>query len=89
MGERTSGPLKALLVVGWRERVWPREIRLPFAPSPGTGIRLDAYDMVKVDGLVVGDLGQDVTCIRTWEDGAAPADERRVRELGFEEGGYP
>lgn len=48
----TEGPIRALLVAPTREGTWLREIRLPF---PGLGIRLDTYDMVNVDHVVVGD----------------------------------
>ena len=88
MKERTSGPLAALLVLGWDQRVWTRASRLPFPPFPGLGIRVDAYEMLRVDGVVVGDLGYDVTCICTFE-GDDPRTEAQVRALGFDESGYP
>ena len=53
--ERTSGPLKALLVLGWSQRMWVKEARLPFPPFPGLGIRIDVYDMLRVESEVVGD----------------------------------
>ncbi len=87
--ERTFGPLKALLVVGWREQTWVKEARLPFPPFPGLGIRIDVYDMLNVESVVVGDLGYDVTCICTFEDVGDGYTEAQVRSFGFEEGGYP
>jgi hypothetical protein len=86
--ERTSGPLKALLVLGCDRKIWQKEVRLPFPPFPGLGIRIDMYDMLCVDSVVVGDLGFDVTCICTVEDGASYS-EARLREFGFEKGSYP
>jgi hypothetical protein len=90
--ERTSGPLKALLVLGCNERIWLKETRLPFPPFPGLGIRIDVYDMLEVDSVVVGDIvgavSYDVTCICTVEGGASYSDER-LEEFGFEEGDYP
>ncbi len=86
--ERTSGPLKVLLVLGCGGRIWKKETRLPFPPFPGLGIRIDVYDMLQVDSVVVGDLGYDVTCICTVEEGVE-YDEARVRGFGFEKGSYP
>jgi hypothetical protein len=86
--ERTSGPLRVLLVLGCNRQIWTKEVRLPFPPFPGLGIRVDVYDMLRVDSVVVGDLGYDATCICTVEDGAEYG-EARVREFGFEIGGYP
>ncbi|MCE9671073.1 hypothetical protein LY474_24995 [Myxococcus stipitatus] len=40
MTTRTHGPLKALLVLGWNQALWTKEIELPFAPFPGLGIRV-------------------------------------------------
>ena len=86
--ERTAGPLKALLVLGWNERTWVMRTHLPFPPFPGLGIRIDIYDMLRVENVVVGDLGYDVTCICTFE-GADDYTEDRVRAFGFEDRGYP
>ncbi len=47
MTERLRGPLRALLVLGWNESLWRKEVNLPFAPFPGLGIRVDVYDMVE------------------------------------------
>jgi hypothetical protein len=87
--EPTTGPLKALLVLGWNQQTWVKEIRLPFPPFPGLGIRIDVYDMLNVESVVVGDFGYDVTCICRFEDGEEGYTEERVRSFGFEEGGYP
>jgi hypothetical protein len=87
--ERTSGPLKALLVLGWNQQIWVKEARLPFPPFPGLGIRVDVYDMLRVDSVAVGDLGYDVTCICTFEGGVEGCSADRIRSFGFEEGGYP
>jgi hypothetical protein len=88
--ERTSGPLKALIVLGWNRQIWTKEAQLPFPPFAGLGIRIDVYDMLHVDSVVVGDFGYDVTCICTFEDERDDEySEARVRSFGFEEGGYP
>jgi len=59
----TTGHLKALLVLKWNHQLWITEEQLLFPPFPGLGIRLDAYDMLLVESVVVGDPGYDVTCI--------------------------
>src|SRR5258708_39869551 len=50
-----TGPLKALLVLGCNKSIWRKEAQLPFPPFPGLGIRVDVYDMLHVDSVVVGD----------------------------------
>jgi len=91
---RTPGrPLKALLVLPWGDGCWVREYELPFPPFQGLGIRLDVYEVMNVESVVVGDPGYDVTCIVAFDE-MTPADRKRVtddriRALGFEEGGYP
>src|SRR5262245_52711737 len=62
-------PLKALLVLGCSGAVWLKEHQLPFPPFPGLGIRIDVYDMLNVESVVIGDPGFDVTCICTVEMG--------------------
>jgi hypothetical protein len=81
-------PLKALLVLGANGAIWRKEHPLPFPPFPGLGIRLDVYDMVNVESVVVGDPGFDVTCICTVEMGVV-YDADRLRSFGFERGDYP
>lgn len=86
----TNGPIRALLVAPTDGGTWLREIRLPIPPFPGLGIRLDTYEMVNVDSVVVGDDDRwdiDVTCIVSWEGGGTPTDEQWER-LGFESGVY-
>ncbi len=82
-------PLKALLVLGWNQSIWVRTFQLPFAPFPGLGIRVDVYELVKVDSVVVGDRGFDVTCICVIEGDATDYTADRLRSLGFDEGAYP
>jgi hypothetical protein len=55
--------MKAKIVLPTKDATWVRELDLPFPPFPGLGIRVDAYEMLNVRGVVVGDLGFDVTCI--------------------------
>jgi hypothetical protein len=90
---RTPGPLKALLVLPWRDATWVKEMDLPFAPFPGLGIRVDVYEILNVESVVVGDFGHDVTCIVSIEV-SVPSDlerytEARIRSFGFEKGIYP
>jgi hypothetical protein len=87
--ERTSGPFKTLLVLGWNQPIWVKETQLPFPPFPGLGIRVDVYDMLNVDSVVVGDPGYDVTCICTLEGDSEDYTASRIQALGFQEGGYP
>ncbi|MFP2927078.1 hypothetical protein ACLESO_18125 [Pyxidicoccus sp. 3LG] len=91
MTERLKGPLRALLVLGWNQQIWRKDANLPFAPFPGLGIRVDVYDLIQVDSVVVGDHGYDVTCICTIEDDAGEYSAERLASLGFEEAeaGYP
>jgi hypothetical protein len=80
--------LKALLVLGHGGVIWTKEASLPFPPFPGLGIRIDVYDMLNVESVVVGDRGFDVTCICSVE-GGVKYDDDRLRSFGFERGGYP
>jgi hypothetical protein len=82
--------LKALLVMPTNEATWVREMDLPFPPFPGLGIRVDVYDLLTVESVVVGDPGYDVTCIVRPEDtDASDITEKKCESLGFEVGRYP
>jgi hypothetical protein len=80
--------LKALLVLGCNNAIWTKETELPFPPFAGLGIRIDVYDMVNVESVVIGDPGYDVTCICSVEGGVV-YDADRLRSFGFERGDYP
>ena len=87
------GSLKALLVLPWGDSCWIRDYTLAFPPFPGLGIRLDVYELMTVESVVVGDQGYDVTCLVAFAE-MTPSDlkrvtEKRIRALGFAEGGYP
>ncbi|WP_327010074.1 hypothetical protein OHA72_24245 [Dactylosporangium sp. NBC_01737] len=85
----TEGPIRALLVTLTPDGTWLREIRLPIAPFPGLGIRLDVYEVMNVDSVLVGDDGRweiDVTCIVSRDGGGAT--QQVLERLGFEEGVY-
>lgn len=86
-------PLKALLVLPWGDGCWVREYVLHFPPFRGLGIRLDIYEVMNVESVVVGDAGYDVTCIVAFDemtpDEKAGVTAKRIRSLGFDEGGYP
>ena len=82
--------LKTLLVMPALDNTWVRDWELPFPPFPGLGIRVDVYEVLNVDSVVVGDRGYDVTCIVHLEGtDAGGLTENRLRDLGFEEGLYP
>jgi hypothetical protein len=82
--------LKTLLVLVTSERVWVRDWELPIPPFVGLGIRIDTYEVLNVDSVVVGDRDYDVTCIVHFE-GVELKDvtEKRCRMYGFIEGDYP
>jgi hypothetical protein len=80
--------LKALLVMPWGDGCWLRDFALPFPPFPGLSIRLDVYELVTVEEVVVGDLDYDVTCLVNFGAGTRPT-RKRLEALGFTEGGYP
>jgi hypothetical protein len=82
--------LKAKIVLPTRDATWVQEMDLPFPPFPGLGIRVDVYETLNVRGVVVGDLGCDVTCIVELED-TDPSEitEEKCLALGFEVGPYP
>jgi hypothetical protein len=83
-------PLRALLVLPTPQATWCQEFELPFPPFPGLGIRIDAYEMLNVKSVVVGDFGYDVTCIVELEDATlAEVTEERCKALGFEVRPYP
>jgi hypothetical protein len=89
--ERLKGPLKAQLVLGWREKIWLGRANLPFAPFPGLIIRIDEDESLKVHEVVVGDFHFDVTCICVLDGADDARTELRLREFGFEDDGpgYP
>ncbi|MBZ3906034.1 MULTISPECIES: hypothetical protein [Streptomyces] len=85
-----DGPIRALLVAYTPDGTWLRELRLPVPPFPGLGIRLDTYEVVNVDSVLVGDDDRwdiDVTCIVS-PDGGSVLTAERWEGLGFEEGVY-
>ncbi len=80
--------LKAKLVLPLKSGVWVQEWELSIPPFPGLGIRIDVYDMVNVDSVVVGDSGFDVTCICSPEPTGGFTD-KQLAALGFEIAPYP
>jgi hypothetical protein len=81
--------LKTLLVMPILDATWRRDFELTIPPFVGLGIRLDTYDMVNVDSVVVGDHGYDVTCIVSVEGvKAKDVTEKLLIRLGFEKGVY-
>jgi hypothetical protein len=83
-------PLNALIVLSTKDATWRMDMELPFPPFPGLGIRIDVYEILDVQSVVVGDSGYDVTCIVQFED-ADPSEitDERLESLGFEVGPYP
>lgn len=84
----TFASLRCKLVLPTRHATWVREVQLPFPPHPSLGIRLDVYDMVKVQSVIVGDAGFDVTCIVEPESADSETDAK-LEALGFEIAPYP
>ena len=65
-------------------------MELPFAPFTGLQIRLDAKDVLSVEGVLVGDARCDVTCFVRLDG----VDLNRITSdkctaLGFESAPYP
>jgi hypothetical protein len=89
--KRLNGPLKAQLVLGWREKIWLARCDLPFAPFPGLIIRVDEYESLKVHEVVVGDYRVDVTCICVLDSAGDERTDGRLRAFGFADDGpgYP
>ena len=86
----TNGPIRALLVAPTPDGTWIRTLTLPIPPFPGLGVRLDTYEVVNVDTVLVGDDHRweiDVTCIVS-PDGGGTYDEKKWTRLGFEQGIY-
>jgi hypothetical protein len=82
--------LTALLVMFTQNATWVQEMDLPFPPFPGLGIRLDVYEVLNVESVVVGDPGYEVTCIVRLEGvEEGKVTEKKCRALGFEIRHYP
>jgi hypothetical protein len=67
---------------------WTRTYELPIAPFVGLGIRLDVYELVNVESVIVGDAHVDVTCIVGPEPGHS-FDAGWLERHGFEVAPYP
>lgn len=81
--------LRTKLVVVTPDATWVRDMSLPIPPFPGLGIRIDTYEVVHVDSVVVGDPGVDVTCIGRLEGSVENASADKLGALGFEIAPYP
>ncbi len=80
--------LKALIVMPTNGATWIRTMELPFPPFPGLGIRVDTYEILNVDSVVIGDYRHDVTCI-VQREGDHPFTTKECEALGFEIASYP
>ena len=82
--------LKAKIVMLTLDSTWIQHMALPFPPFPGLGIRVDTYEVLNVESVVVGDDSCDVTCIVRLE-GVEPGllTEKKCKALGFQAGDYP
>jgi hypothetical protein len=82
--------LNALIIMPTPDATWQMDMELPVPPFPGLGIRIDVYEVLNVQSVVVGDPGYDVTCIVQLE-GADPSEltDEKCKSLGFEIGPYP
>lgn len=82
--------LRALIILPTKGATWISEMDLPFPPFPGLGIRVDAYEVLNVDSVVVGDSGYDVTCIVHLENSdASEIIDEKCESLGFRNDHYP
>lgn len=83
-------PLKTLLVMVVLGQTWIKDYELLFPPFPGLGIRVDVYDVLNVDSVLVGDRGYDVTCfVHLQSLELDRITEKTIKGFGFEEGLYP
>ena len=81
---------RALIVWTTQHATWLRDMDLTIPPFPGLGIRVDAYEVLNVLSVLVGDQDYDVTCIVELEGtDTAKVTEAFCRALGFEIGPYP
>lgn len=86
---RTPTPLRTLVVLQWQQRTWRRCIQLLLAPFPGLGIRVSVHEMIRVNSVIIGDAGYDVTCICTFEGDSDGYTDETMQHFGFEPGDYP
>ena len=80
--------LHAKLIAVTKDGTWARDFELSIPPFVGLGIRLDVYEMVNVQSVIVGDARYDVTCIVGPEPGES-FDAAWLERQGFEEAPYP
>lgn len=80
-------PYRCLLVLPTPTATWKLFTTVSIPPFPGLGIRVDTYDVVAVESVVVGDAHCDVTCIGRLE--GEPRTDAQLEALGFEMGPYP
>jgi hypothetical protein len=79
-----------LLVLPTTLGTFRRDFELILPPHPGMGIRINVYEMLNVDSVVIGDIGYDVTCICSLEvNDPSEVTEQKCISLGFEIGPYP
>ena len=79
-----------LLVLPTTLGTFRRDFELILPPHPGMGIRINVYEMLNVDSVVIGDIGYDVTCICSLEgNNSSEITAEKCISLGFEIGPYP
>ncbi|WP_431676406.1 hypothetical protein [Kitasatospora sp. KL5] len=81
-----AGPFGVRLVIEEEGEKWMRDLDLPFAPFPGMGIRVDAYEVLDVATVLVDDPDGAVTCIVAGDDGREFT-AKECASLGFVEYG--
>ncbi|MEV8099925.1 hypothetical protein [Kitasatospora sp. NPDC085879] len=77
-----AGPFGVRLVIETDGKKWARVADLPFAPFPGMGIRVDAYEVLNVVTVVVDEPGGAVTCLVVDDEGRSLTAEK-CASLGF------
>ncbi|MGW4892944.1 hypothetical protein ACWEQL_11895 [Kitasatospora sp. NPDC004240] len=83
-----AGPFEVRLLIEAEGKSWVRDLDLPFAPFPGMGVRVDAYEVLNVVTVLVDDPDGAVTCVVAGDDGHEPT-VKECASLGFVEFSEP
>ncbi|WP_329283660.1 hypothetical protein [Streptomyces sp. NBC_01451] len=79
-----AGSIGVRLIMEAEGKKWARYFDLAFAPFPGMGVRVDTYEVLNVDKVLVDDLDGGVTCFAADDDGREFTAKKCV-SLGFAE----
>ncbi|PBC71857.1 hypothetical protein BX265_6470 [Streptomyces sp. TLI_235] len=83
-----ADPFGVRLVIEAEGKTWVRDLDLPFAPFPGMGVRIGAYEVLNVVTVLVDDPDGAVTCVVVDDDGGEFT-AKKCASLGFVECGPP